>query len=210
MPDLPISGLPELTAITSNAEFVIEQSGVTYKIKNSVLTPAALAYGVHSQTGDSIVISATTVESSLLNGGVGSLTIPASGFTAGSSFLAKLGGVISAKVNDTLTIRVKAGSVVLVSSGAILMPNITNKIWLMEITFTIRKIGGPTVGSIVSLGDFIWSNNINVQEGYGFNNVNNTTFDTTISNTLDITVQWSSSSIDNSIYSDVFVLTKTF
>ena len=38
MPNLPISSLPELTAITQTAEFVIEQAGTTYKIKNNVLT----------------------------------------------------------------------------------------------------------------------------------------------------------------------------
>ena len=33
MPDLPISQLPELTAITSNAEFAVAQAGVTYRVK---------------------------------------------------------------------------------------------------------------------------------------------------------------------------------
>jgi hypothetical protein len=35
MPNLPISQLPELTATTSNAEYVVAQGGVTYKIKQS-------------------------------------------------------------------------------------------------------------------------------------------------------------------------------
>lgn len=33
MPNLKISQLPELTAITSNAEFAVAQSGVTYRVK---------------------------------------------------------------------------------------------------------------------------------------------------------------------------------
>ncbi len=47
-------------------------------------------------------------------------------------------------------------------------------------------------------------------EGFGFNNVNNTTFDTTIANNLEVTAQWSSNSPLNSIYSDFFVLNKIY
>ena len=34
MADLPISSLPELTAITQNAEFAVAQGGTTYRVKN--------------------------------------------------------------------------------------------------------------------------------------------------------------------------------
>ena len=172
--------------------------------------PMPTTYGLHAQTGDSVSVSATTVETTILNGGVGTLTVPANTLTPGDSFLASLGGIVSAKPNDDLTIRIKAGSVELTSSGPISMPNIVNRVWQMNITFTVRKIGVATVASIVSLGDFIYSDSSGVQNGFGFNTVNTTTFDTTISNTLNITAEWSSASSDNSIYSDVFVLTKTY
>jgi len=48
------------------------------------------------------------------------------------------------------------------------------------------------------------------QQGFAWNTVNNTTFDTTISNTLNVTAQWSSNNANNSIYSDIFVLNKTY
>lgn len=44
MPNLPISQLPELTAITSNAEFAVAQSGVTYKVKAGYVSSGNL-YG---------------------------------------------------------------------------------------------------------------------------------------------------------------------
>jgi hypothetical protein len=47
-------------------------------------------------------------------------------------------------------------------------------------------------------------------EGFGFNSVNNTTFDTTIPNTLVVTAQFSSNSALNSIYSDIFCLNKIY
>ncbi len=65
--------------------------------------------------------------------------------------------------------------------------------------------------SIVTLGNF---HNMQTsggsQEGFGFNTVNNTTFDTTSPNVLDVTVQWGSTSAANKIYSDIFILNKIF
>ncbi len=47
-------------------------------------------------------------------------------------------------------------------------------------------------------------------QGFAFNQVNSTTFDTTIANTLDITVQWGAADPGNSIFSDIFILNKTY
>ena len=49
MPDLPISGLPELTAITSSAEFVVEQAGTSYRIKRAYSSSGKF-YGVFTST----------------------------------------------------------------------------------------------------------------------------------------------------------------
>lgn len=75
MPNLPISELPELTAITSNAEFVVAQDGVTYKVKAGAQSTGNLYGEFHSQltqyvlTADTaIIISAETVN--VLNNGV--------------------------------------------------------------------------------------------------------------------------------------------
>ncbi len=59
-----------------------------------------------------------------------------------------------------------------------------------SLSAAIRQIGTAGVASIVSLGSFHYTktNNASVQ-GFGFNVVNNTTFNTTISNTLDVTAQ---------------------
>jgi hypothetical protein len=61
------------------------------------------------------------------------------------------------------------------------------------------------------LGTFHFTKTSNdATQGFAFNNVNNTTFDTTVGNTLDVTVQWGAASTSNSIYSDIFVLNKTY
>jgi hypothetical protein len=211
MPNLPISQLPELTAITANAEFAVAQGGVTYKVKNSTLAPFPTVYGLFSQTGNSVTVSGTTTESTLIDGGVGTLSVPANGFSVGDSFRADFGGVLNVGNNQTIRIRLKTGSVVLADSGIQAITNITNDIWSLSVNFTIRSIGVAGVASIVSLGSFHYSKTSNTTvEGFSFNTVNNTTFDTTVNNTLDVTVEWGSTNAVNNIYSDIFVLNKIY
>lgn len=211
MPNLPISSLPELTATTSNAEYVVELSGTTYKIKQSTLTPIPNLYGLFSQTGNSTPVSATTAITSIINGGLGFLTVPANGFKVGDSFSGKIFGHLSSKNNDKLNITVKSGSVILGATSTITMPQATNKHFSIDLNFTIRKVGGAGTASIVSGGFFSYNKDAsNSIEGESFSTINDTTFDTTITNTLDVTVQWSSTSVQNIIYSEYFVLYKIF
>ena len=174
--------------------------------------PTSISYGLFAQTANSTIITNTTTESSLINGGVGTLTIPANGFSVGDSFRAVFGGVINADNNQTIRIRVKAGSIILLDSGLQNLGSaVIDDVWSLNIDFTIRQIGTAGVASIVSLGGFHYTktNNASVQ-GFGFNVVNNTTFSTTISNVLDVTAQWGAASTGNNIYSDIFVLNKTY
>lgn len=178
---------------------------------NGRSVPPSLNYGLFAQTANSTPITATTSEGTLIDGGVGTLTVPANGFSIGDSFMAIFGGLISSKNNDTITIRVKSGSVILATSGALTLPSITNQVWGLTLSFTIRTLGGVGVASIVTLGELhVLKLASGTQEGFGFNTINNTTFDTTISNTLNVTAEWSSNSALNSIYSDIFILNKTY
>ena len=173
--------------------------------------PTGPASGLFAQTGNSTIITGIT-ESTLINGGVGTLSVPANGFQIGDSFRAIFGGVMNAVNNQTIRIRVRTGSVLLLDSGLQnLGSSVINDVWSLNIDFTIRQVGLPGVASIVSLGSFHYTktNNASVQ-GFGFNVINNTTFDTTISNTLDVTVQWGSANAGNNIYSDIFILNKTY
>jgi hypothetical protein len=195
----------------------VNTDGVTITGDGSVGSPLVAAsvananFGLFAQTGNSIPITGTTVETTLINGGIGTLTVPANGFQIGDSFRAVFGGVLNAANNQTIRIRVKAGSVVLLDSGLQPITNITNNVFNLHIDFTVRTLGTTGVASIVSLGAFNYVKTSNAAiEGFGFNTVNSTTFNTTISNTLDITVQWGSNNAGNSIYSDIFILNKTY
>jgi hypothetical protein len=173
--------------------------------------PSGTNIGLFAQTGDSVAVTATTTETTIINGGVGTLSVPANGFNVGDTFRAHFAGQMSAKNNDSIRIRVKAGSVVLADSGLQTMPTTTNAVWSLSLDFTIRQLGGAGTASVVTIGNFLHvKQSNNTSQGFGFNTVNNTTFNTTIPNTLNVTAQWSSNSADNSIYSDVFVLNKVY
>ena len=147
----------------------------------------------------------------MIDGGIGSLSVPANAFRVGDSFRAVFGGVLNVANNQTITMRVKTGAVTLLDSGPQSISNVTGDIWSLDINFTVRAVGGPGIASIVSLGGFHYSKTSNGSvEGFAFNYTNNTTFDTTIDNTLDVTVQWGSGDNGNSIYSDIFVLNKIY
>jgi hypothetical protein len=197
------------TSATSGAS---GSSGVSGTSGTSPILPLPVVYGLYAQTANSATVTNTTAETTIVGTGVGSLSVPANGFAVGDSFRAILGGVMNANNNQTIRFRLRTGSVLLLDSGVQnLGSSVTNDVWSLNVDFTVRQIGTAGVASIVSLGSFHYTktNNASVQ-GFGFNVVNNTTFNTTVSNTLNITVEWGSASTGNNIYSDTFVLNKIY
>jgi hypothetical protein len=169
-------------------------------------------YGLFAQTTDGTPITATTSELSLIDGGVGSLSVPANAFYIGNSFNGTFSGLMSAIGSATLRIRVKTTTgVILCDSGEIDLDTTTNRHWELYIGFTIRNIGTTGVAEIFSNLVFNYIRNSSQNfEGYAETFINNTTFDTTISNTLVITAQWNTNNAGNSIYSSSFVLSKVY
>jgi hypothetical protein len=172
--------------------------------------PPNLNYGLYSQIDDSIPVVNTVIQSSVIGVGVGGLSVPPNSFSIGDSFVARIGGVVSNLNNTNITFRLHSLGVSLVDTGLITIKASTNQFWQLVTTFTIRSVGASGVASIASNGSFVHiRNNLSV-DYFGFNTINNTTFDTTILNTLDITAQWQTASLNNSIFSDSFVLNKIF
>jgi hypothetical protein len=182
---------------------------------NPFLTVADLPLatgGLFAQTADSIPVTNTTVESSLISTGLGSLTVPANTFQTGDSFKATLTGHLSCVGSATLEIRIKTlGGILLADTGVMALSAATNKHWNLDVNFTIRTLGVATVASIASGGLFGYTKNGGLNfEGINFSIINNTTFDTTILNTLVITAQWNAANVGDSIYSELFTLNKTY
>jgi hypothetical protein len=173
--------------------------------------PLGYTRGLFAQTANSTIITNTAVETSLINGGVGSLFVTANGFKVGDSFRAVVAGVLNVANNQTIRVRVKDGASILADSGAKAITNITGDVFSLNVDFTVRALGGPGVASIVTLGTFHYTKTSNgTTQGFAFNTINSTTFNTTIGNTLDITVQWGAANVGNSIYSDICILNKSY
>jgi hypothetical protein len=212
MPDLPISGLPQAGELDGSELFATVQGGITkYTTLDSIIYGPGSNYGLYAETSNSNVITATTSELSLIGSGIGTLSVPANAWNIGDSFRADFGGYLSSKNNDTIRIRVKSNSALLADSGVQTMSTATNDVWQFSINFTVRALGAAGVASIVALGVFHTTKQSNgAPQGFAFNTVNNTTFDTTILNTLDVTAQFSSAAPENAIYTDIFVLNKIY
>jgi len=166
---------------------------------------------LYTQTNSSTPVTNTIAETSLLDGGLGTLTVPANMFKVGDSFHAIATGHVSSVNNHTLRIRIKSDGIVLADTGSITMSGAVNKHWRLEVLFTIRAIGGSGVARIATGGTFFYTKDAsNAFEGTNFSTETTTGFDTTISNTLAITAQWGTASASDSIYSEIFTLNKTY
>jgi hypothetical protein len=175
-------------------------------------SPPTNSYGLFALTADGGPVTATTVETTIIGPGVGTLSVPANAFQIGDSFTCALDGLISCISSGEIQVRIKTLSgALLADTGLIDLAAATNKSWILSLYFTIRTLGGAGVASISSGGLFSYIRNGGTQfEGYVLSTLNTTTFDTTINNTLEITVQWNSTNAGNSILSRNFTLTKIY
>jgi len=179
--------------------------------------PASLPtanYGLFTQTANSTTIVNTNSELSLIGTGLGSLSVPAYGFNIGDSFRASLMGHISCLGSATLRILVKAWNgfsySILGDTGEIDLDAVTDQHWNLDVDFTIRALGGAEDASIVSGGSFYYNKTNGNIDLRNFVAENNTTFDTESDNEIVITAQFNNASASNSIYSNLFTLTKTY
>jgi hypothetical protein len=167
--------------------------------------------GLFAQTQSSVPVTNTTTETSLITTGEGFLSVPPNVFEVGDSYHAKLIGHISSQNNATLRLRVESGLSALADTGLITLPATTNKHWEINIYFTVRSTGVAGIASIATGGIFTYSKNAsNTFEGTNFSIINNTTFDTTVLNTIDVTATWGTADPGNNIYSEIFILNKLY
>jgi len=167
--------------------------------------------GLYAQTALGTLITNTTVETSLVGTGVGSLTVPANGFNVGDSFTARICGPLSCANNETIHIRVKANGVTIADAGVFQMKISTDKYFELMMDFTVTKIGGAGVAELFTNGQYSYNHNAAGEiAGNNFALISNTVFDTTIINALSITAEWGLAKTANKIQSQNFVLTKVY
>jgi hypothetical protein len=165
--------------------------------------------GKFSQTAQSSAINSGT-EGSLVGTGVGSLVLPANTLYIGSSYHIKIGGTchISGGGSPTMyRIKLKSGATILADSGIATGEWSTNLPFECEIDFTIRTIGSS--GEIQTNANFVYRRDSN-ERMVGVMIDDRQPIDTTIDNTLDVTFQFTTHNTSNQIFSNNFVLYKTY
>jgi hypothetical protein len=201
--------------ITANREYIMPDASGTVALVEDIPTSLPTAnYGLFTQTANSTIIVNTNSELSLIGTGLGSLSVPANGFNIGDSFRASLMGHISCLGSAALRIRIKAWNgfsySILGDTGDIDLDAVTGQHWNLDIDFTIRALGGADEASIVSGGSFYYNKTNGNIDLRNFISENNTDFDTESNNEIVITAQFNNASVSNSIYSNLFILTKTY
>lgn len=175
------------------------------------LEQSNLGKGLFAEIENSAPITNTTTPGTLLGNGVGTLSVPANGFQVGDSFHLKMLGHLGARNGVGLRLEVMSDSVILADTGNMILPTCTNKHWELNVYFTIRATGIATSASIMSGGIFTYTKDASVAfEGINFTSENNTDFDTTIPNTLEVMATWDGLNVANQIYSEVAILQKIY
>lgn len=216
MPNLPISQLPAAGSLTGAELFAIVQDSVTkYTTLNAINTSTTSNYGLFNQTGSSIPVTGSTginASGSLIDGGIGTLSVPANGFSKGDAFNACLTGKITATNNHTLEIKISSDGVDLADTGVITLSSTTDKNWRLDIDFSINEIGEAGTANIATAGTFQYRQDAGgALIGEIFSSINSSSFDTTINNTLVVEAIWGTTSNGtDTIYSQLFMLNKVF
>jgi hypothetical protein len=179
------------------------------ELVNTLQLNRSVVYGLFNQTGSLNAISASTDELSIINGGVGTLTVPANSFQVGDAYQVVSEGTCKFTNNDTFRIKIKTDSTILADTGNITVGGATDKRWKLDINFSIHNTGSTGEAIIVSAGTFTYTKDAATTfEGVHFGTENSSSFDTTIDNTLEVTGQFSST--NNAFTSRIFTLHKIF
>ena len=178
---------------------------LTGSLRQDIVT----SYGLFNQTGSSTPITGSTAEASLIGGGVGTLSVPANAFQKGDAYHAIITGISHFHNNDTVRIRIKSDSQILVDTGTITLTGAIDRRYKLEIYFSIDEIGPAGTAIIFTAGTFMYTKDASDDFiGVNFGTENSTTFDTTIDNTLEVTAQFNN--VQNGILSRIFTLHKTY
>jgi len=139
--------------------------------------------------------SNTTSETTISSTGVGTLVLPANFFVAGRSIRLVAFGYGSSTANPTITIKIKFGSTAIATiSGA--SGNGTDDTWKLDSVITCRTTGAS--GTLFTQAYFNEMHNSGLRKGS--NNTATTTVDTTASQIISITAQFSAANASNYIH----------
>lgn len=206
-----------LTEIVPTASAVCDLGTTTNPFNNlqinsiNNITPNG---GLWLAIGAGSAITNSIVETNLIGSmaSIGSLSVSANTFTV-SSYNLNVSGSFASKNGDTITVRFYAGPAAstLLDTMVVPMVGTTGSSFELETDFDIQIIGTTGVAQIAINKELTYQDSgLSVIKGFRISTTNNTTFDTTVLNFLNVTVQYSAADIANSIQATRAVLTKIY
>ena len=155
-----------------------------------------------AQTSDQ-TITGTAVETTLIGPGVGSLTIAGNTLSIGDTLRLKIAGY-NTYPNSTSNIifQVKLNTTVI--GTGVYSPAVTTDTTFQLISLTTVRSTGNT-GTVAQSGHY-YTQNSDTIHGQGLLNLSVTNIDTTIDQTIGLTVQWNTASSSRSITSQIATL----
>lgn len=160
------------------------------------------------QTADATVTN-TITETTIIGSGIGSLIFPTNYFVVGKTIRLRIGGVYNTPilVTSSVTIKIKLNSVVVATvTTSSLFVGATNLEFDGEILLTCRTVG--ITGTVIVHGDIEYGTGVTGTIAVdSLNNAGNTTtIDTTIVNTLDVTIIWDTATTTRIAKSTITIL----
>jgi len=140
------------------------------------------------------IINNTVTETSVFATGSGSRTIPANSLAGGDTFRIRLQGIIStASGTESVTIKVKYGSTVLLTRTGTIYEPLSNTMLQIDMYVTTRSIGAT--GAMLPAG----SGYFGTSTILALAATSDIPVDTTSSNVVEVTATWGSAKIANTL-----------
>jgi hypothetical protein len=182
--------------LRTGQSILVVSDGTNYLVHNGAVNNAPRS--LFTSTADRTQANSTS-ELTIIGTGVGTLTLPANFYdVAGKSLKIHAAGYYSNTGTPTLTFKVKHGSTVLGSTGAITTTTgATNWQWTFDGLITCRTVGGS--GTCIVQGSFLINDSATTDGRYQMVNTAAVTVNTTVTQVVDLTIQWGTASASNTI-----------
>jgi hypothetical protein len=145
-----------------------------------------------------VTVANTTTETTLLGGGIGTLTLPVNSLVIGKTVRIRAAGKVSTTGTPTLLFNFKLGATVIVTTGAVATGSgLANAGWNLDLVMTCRTTGGT--GTVIADGTANVSTTVEPLVSTA-----TTTIDTTATQAISVTATWGTAAAGNTITCDAF------
>lgn len=147
----------------------------------------------------SVTVNTTNAETTLVGTGEGTVTLPADFLTVGKTIRVTAGGWYGTTGTPTNAVRLKYGTTtILQTSGDALSAGIGNdRMWRMQAEFTCRSVGAT--GTVIGEGMLAYWNGGSTNRPFAMQTLTTITINTTTSNAIGLTTQFSVSDVANTM-----------